>query len=54
MFSERYCFMFGIKYSYNLVSLAHDTDPAYETPTLPPLYSGLYRISLTFWDQGSI
>jgi len=44
--------MFGIRYSYNLVSLANDTDPVYEKSTLPPLYSGLYRSSLTFCDQG--
>ena len=40
MYSERY-FMFDFRYSYNLVSLANDTDPVYEKSTLPPLYSGL-------------
>ena len=33
--------MFDVKYSYNLVSLANDTDPVYEKSTLPLLYSGV-------------
>ena len=33
--------MFDVRYSYNLVSLANDTDPIYEKSTLPPLYVGV-------------
>ena len=33
--------MFDFRYSYNLVSLANDTDAVYEKSTLPPLYSGV-------------
>ena len=33
--------MFDVRYSYNLDSLANDTDPIYEKSTLPPLYSGV-------------
>ena len=33
--------MFDVRYSYNLVSLANDTDPIYEKSTLPPLYFGV-------------